>query len=612
MTTFAIQRGASPLCTWDIPSGHAVFHARAIQQDSLLVVAETDRLTLVLSSPTEGHEYRLSVGDVPLADIVPTPEDAAGVALGDRIIWRELPYFESARGHTRIRLEGQPLDSTPEAWVPLITVDVYAVPSKLGEDRYQIMAENLQRLSRSLLVDLYGKSTQTHDLRLAKEGRANHSREQELESIESVLERLGPLLIAIGQRPASRVTTTLARRDYWGGTRLTPATISWLCRRGAVPSAADCPLSVITTQKAESFDIPEHRVIKAFLELLIRRVRSCARVAQSHILAISSEQHLRHIRLGTGSTIYESVDLPRIRRLEEAMRRAEQSTVLASAMGNLSFLRGVKPELVAVHEGTFQRSVEYQALLHLIRRFLLANAVWSEGDELSAVTKLTSRLFEQWCYLRIVEAFRACGLELREWNEALRENLSSKFILDFDRGLMFEGAMGPQLRLRFRYEPWILGRESAARASETLCRGSSTNVPWCPDIVIECLMQSNGNWLPVYGIVLDCKYTATVRDQHWNETSKYLEIRSTETRRQVVRQLWLIAPAEHGSIRSEDPAINFTDRGASCAPDEAVRFLLSVTPGMEATTDLFNDFAVGMISYLRRHFGLTTGEESSP
>lgn len=611
MSTFAIQRGPAALCTWDIPSGGASFHARAIQQDGILVVEETDRLTLVLTAPTEGHEYRLFIGDVPLADMVPTPEDAGGVALGERIFWRELAYFESARGHTKILIEGQPQDAEVEAWVPVFSVSIYVLPSKLGEDRYQRMADDMQDLSRSLLVDLYGKSMQTYDLRVAKEGRAYRSPEQELESIASVLDRLGPLLTAIQQRPASRVITTRVKRDYWGAGRLTPTAVTWLSRRSTALSATERPLPVITAEKAESFDIPEHRVMQALLQLLIRRANYCRRLARDHVKAITSEQHLRHIRLGAGPTIYESVDLPRIRRLEAAIRKAEQSSALAAAMGSLGFLRGVKSQFVAVHEGAFQRSPEYQAVLHIIRRFLLAHAVWLEGEEMSAVTKLTSRLFEQWCYLRIVEAFRACGLELGEWSDALRQNLRARFILDFDRGLKFEGSLGSELRLRFRYEPWILSQASAAKASETLYRGLSSDIAWCPDIVIECLSRQDGQWRPVYGVVLDCKYTARVKAHHWTATTKYLEIRSSQTRRQVVKQLWLIAPAVQAGIRSEDPAVQFAESGPSCEPDEAVRFVLSVAPG-EENPDPFQDFAAGTINYLRRHFGPGSAEKSAP
>jgi hypothetical protein len=535
--------------------------------------------------------------------MVPVPDDAGGVILDDRIVWRALPYFESARGHTKVSLEERSTEGGSDEWGLVIAKDVYVLPSKIGEDRYHDMAIALEQISRSLLADLYGKSTKTHDLRLAKEGRVLHSREEELQAIASVLDRLGPVLRSIAQRPASRMEATMTRKEYWGGTRLAPTSLAWLCRRGQSISTAERPVLVMALQKSESFDVPEHRVIKAFLELLIRRALHCSHVAMSHITALQSERHLRHIKLGSGPTIYESVDVPRIRRLQEAATRAEQSVMLAKAMSDLPFLRGVTPKLIAVHEGTFQRNAEYLAVEFLIRRFLLKNSLLYEGDELSAVTKLTSRLFEQWCYLSIVEAFRLCGLELQEWSDALRQNLRTQFILDFDRGLAFEGEISADLRLRFRYEPWVLSQESAAKKSETLYRGPSSDVAWCPDIVIECLVREGDDWRTVYGIVLDCKYTAAVKSHHWNDTTKYLEIRSSKTKRQVVRQLWLIVPGLRPSIGSEDPAITFDGSGPSCEPDESVRFLLSVIPEAKSKPIPFHEFAVGTIAYLRNQFG---------
>ena len=618
MPTFSLQHGATVLCVWDIDTGQPTFHERASHSEGILIVKETDRFSFVLSPKREDQEYRIFIGDLSLADLVPNVDDAAGVALAGSLFWRDFPYCESARGETPIVLEAQPEDSALDTWERVIAVNVYVQPSKLGEDSYQNMAAGLRKLSRSLLVDLYGKSRQTYDLRFAKEGKVYHSREEELESISTVLDRLGVLLHAIRQRPASRVKTELRRRDYWGSERLSPTAVAWLSRRGAPLSTDERPFSIVDSRRVEVFDIIEHRIIKAFLGILIRRAGYCAKVAQNHVREITAERHLRDIRMGDGPTLYESVDQHKIDNLEEAIKKAEHSIILASAMTMLPFLRDVQPELAPVRSGAFQRNGEYQMLWGVIRGFLLANAIWHEGDEMSAVTKLTSRLFEQWCYLQIVEEFRACGLDLSEWTDALRQSLQSRFLLDFDRGLTFEGTLSSDLRLRIRYEPWIFGETSATRSNETLCRGSSTDVAWCPDVVVECLRKQDDIWMPIYGIVFDCKYTSRIKSYHWSETSKYLEIRSTTTKRQVIRQLWLIVPGENGSIQSEDPAVRFDEDGPSCAPDEAVRFLMTVRPQPNSgdstpphvAANPFNQLAAGVISYLRREFSNVPGSDN--
>ncbi|RJP33369.1 MAG: hypothetical protein C4547_12350 [Phycisphaerales bacterium] len=613
MPTFAIHHGATALCRWELPGGAATFHPRVERVGDLLVLQESEWVGFALNPPAEGQTYRIFIGDVPLRDLVSATEEAAGVTVpGPLRWWAERPYFESARGHTRIILESRAADGTDDEWTTLLSAMICVLPSKLGEERYQCMARDMEKLNRGLLLDLYGKSRRTEDLRLSREGRAYHSRDEEVTAIEGVLERLGELLSIIACRPASGVRSTPQHQNYWGHERLAPQAIVALSQRGVAPSGVERPLRTRTWRRVESFDIPEHRVIRAFLDVLMKRGAYCARAAREHIRAITAERGLRDVRFGDGPTIYESVDEPRIARLLDAVRRADRSVARAAALAALPFLQDAAARFVPIRGGAFQRSAAYRTTLDVIRRFLIEHAFAYEGEELLAVTKLTSRLFEQWCYFQIVEAFRGCGLELREWTDALRDSLRSRFIVDLDRGVTFEGTIAQELRLRFRYEPWILGRRSAEQMGETLCRGGETDVAWCPDVVIECMRRERGDWRPVYAIVLDCKYTATLTAQHWSDTSKYLEIRCTRNLRQVVKQLWLIAPASRGGIVSEDPAVQFEEGGPSCGRHEAVRFRLLAAPGASPEwgdgDNVFARLATGTIRFLIREFGAAGAE----
>jgi len=608
MANFAIHRGATALCTLDTDAGEIGFHVAAARSSEILVVGESDKLEFVLSPAPDETSFRISIGDVPLHVLVP-PDDAAGVTMGGSHFWRAQSYFESARGATRVVLEARAEADESAPWKCMGVIDIYVQPSKLGDLRYDAMSKELQSVSRSLLVDLYGKSRQSHDLKYANEGKVQTSREQELSAIVESLSGASRLLSSIQGRPASRIVTHIALQRCWGGERLSAANLASYARSGVATQKGNVPMVLRTERRRESFDVPEHRAIKAFLAIIAHRARLCGDAARSHILAIVSEKHLRHVRLKPGATLYEAVDQPKIQRLQEAVAKSEQAEALAGRLAMLPFLQESKPELIQVRQGLFQRSGEYRAVFEWMRRFLIANAVWYSGSEQTTITKLTSRLFEQWCYLRVIEAFRVCGLELREWTDALRENLRSRFLLDFDRGLTFEGSLASDLRLRFRYEPWILGTESATKAGETLYRGANVDVAWSPDIIIECLQKSGNEWHPVYAIVLDSKYTPKIRDDHWRETSKYRQIRSTRAKKQIVRHLCLISPAplgSNGQIVSDDPAVEFTSAGPSCPPEDAVGFNLSVVPTgdteVTARLDVFQFFAKGMIEYLRRNF----------
>jgi hypothetical protein len=635
MAQFSIQHGPTPLCIRDLETDSSIFHPSTNHRDGSLLLEETDKVGFVLCPATPAAEYRIAIGDLPLSDLLPLAEDADGTVVGSDLFWRDFPYFESAHGWTTVILEARLPAATADGWRKLCEIQVYVLPSKLSEERYQQMAADLGALSRSLLVDLYGKSKQTLDVRLAREARACRSWEQELATIDSAIQRLAVLLLAIQQRPASHIRGVPCLLRWWGQERLLADALKDMCRRGLDPRTAPRPILISGRRKTESFDIAEHRVTRAFLDILMRRAEYCEEAARRHLDAIEADRRLRDVHFGDKQSLYETIDLPQIKRLRKAIDRARQAKATAATLADFPFLRDARPELSALRDGVFQRSPEYEALLAAIRQYLASNAVWFQAPMIEKgaapgplATKLTSRLFEQWCYLKVVEAFRESGLELREWSDALRQNLQARFVLDFNRGLTFEGALTPHpfkgaLRLRLRYEPWILGQSAAVQADETLFRGSDAEVPWCPDIVLECLKSDGQAWRPVYGIVMDCKYVAQIRPYHWQDTAKYMTIRATGSRRQIVRQLWLIAlapsplplspgeRAEGGAIVSEDPAITFDDNGATCFADENVRFRMEVqpVPAGPATasgtvrTDAFAQFARGTIQFLCREFG---------
>ncbi len=606
MATFTIQRGAVPLGTWHLRSGLFTPHSQVDQREGVLILAEESRVCFVLAPATADTEYRISIGDVPVADITPHLGDPSGSVLDGKVFWREGHYFDSARGHTPIVLESRRATDAGGKWDVLLTASVYVLPSKLGEDRYEAMTRDLQRISYSLLTDLYGKSRRTAYARYAAGPREQPSREAELRAIEDTLQELGDLLQAISRRPASRTATVIRPVQYWGGEKLHHSTAMEISRRGSHLASQPRPVRLSVRSRVESFDVPEHQLVAAILEMLHRRCLGCAAAAAGHARAIAAERHLRDFRVGDAPSLYERIDQPRINRLRFAEGTARRCAALALSIRRLPFLEGVQSRFLAVRGGMFQRNDEYRSLLAVIRRFLSQHGSSSEDEDKTAIAKLTWRVYEQWVFMQVVDAFRKAGVELDEWREVIRQNLQSRFLVDFDRGLTFEGAAGPDLRIRFRYEPWIFSRDVAEKSSESLYRGGSGKVAWSPDIVIECMNRQNGSWSTTYAIVLDCKYTSRLSEQHWTETGKYLEIRSTASRRQVAKQLWLVTVGDESQVQSEDPDVTFDASGPSCDEHETVRYRLSASPATTESPpkapDGFSLFAEGTLAFLRRMF----------
>jgi hypothetical protein len=543
---------------------------------------------------------------VPISEILATDQEAQGRIFGDILIWPDMAYFDSARGDTLVRLQARLEDSGESAWEEILAGSVMVVPSKIGEEAYLRMAQDLKNLNRSLLLDLYGKSKRSRDLRYGKLGEAHHSMEEELTAIHSALDRLDLVLPAIQRRPASRLIRQKSVFPYWGTEKLSSDGIRWASNRGVDLSRSPRPVMVLDNRAEETFDVPEHRLIRAFLEALGRRAQVCARAARNDIRSILIDRPFRDHHIAGHPSLFETNDLPRLNRLKQALKTAEMATRLSVSLANLPFLRNVPPSLGQVRGGMFLRSPEYIEVLKLYREFVGTRTLWDDGEGSTAITKLTWRIFEQWCFLWIVESFRNEGLELEGWEGTLRQHLKSRFLLDFNRGLFFTCRLEKDLLLRIRYEPWIFGRATALMKGETLCRGLHTDVPWSPDIVIECQRVGANPLETTYSIVLDCKYKGRLRESDWDRTAKYLEIRGTTSARQVVKQLWLVAPGGNNQIDSRDPMIVFDLGGVSCRPDEAVSMAMQVRieAGSHEGTHvpkIFQDFASGTLAYLRRH-----------
>src|SRR5688500_2283759 len=99
MAEFAIQRGPTPLYTWDVDKGSGDAATGTVQRGGLLVVGEAQPYAFVVT-PVSDEEYRILIGDVPIAELVGDSGHPAGLKMLGQRVWPEYPYFESARGET--------------------------------------------------------------------------------------------------------------------------------------------------------------------------------------------------------------------------------------------------------------------------------------------------------------------------------------------------------------------------------------------------------------------------------------------------------------------------------------------------------------------------------
>lgn len=604
MTTFTLYQGQTAVVSWDCGSGTQSLLSSTHCRNDRAVLDEAEPVSFELTHPKPAVSYAIQIGEMWISEFLPDGVAPEGMRLRDQNNWVEYPYFESARGLTPIRLYTRSGQS--ERMELQLEGSVFVLPSKIGEECYKAMSEDLARLSKSLLSDLHGKSRRTFELKHSRALRHLHSKEEELQAIRRVCPKIERLLSAISKHPSFKVHQVQRNIRFSGQKPVSAKTLARLARTNPQIEKAVAGVNVIEWATAESFDIPEHRFLKAFLMFLRSRAEACAAAARRHIVAIEKDRPYRDASPGSRSgkpTLYQIQDLPMIARLQTATQDAQSAKNSIEQMLHSQLLASSRAEFVPVQGGVFSRSAEYRELERLMLRHLRHHAQWVEGDSFNNIGKLTSTLYEQWCYLMIVDAFRDVGVQLSDWNGNIDDVSKERFTIDFARGLRFEGEITPSLRLRISYQPWIHNLETARRVLSSLYRGGTDVVSWSPDIVLEICTHQNGFWAPVYAVVLDSKYSRRIREDQWSATGKYLEIRATHNRRQVCRQLWLMAPASGAAkIRSNDPDVTFDETGPSIEADETVRFAFCAIPAAETGKTSFAEFARGMVEFFKSHF----------
>lgn len=601
--SFTVLQNAKQLATY-YPDGRSPLLHRSVHlAKDRLVLEELGRYSFCAEELSGDSEFQIRIGDVPISELLPEGIPAEGYRIGPHLHWSGdlARFFESARGSTTVHVR------TSLAGDGGIDIPMYVVPTKVSEEGYDAMTADIGRLSASLLLDLYGKSRSGRSLARDRTTAIVRSSEEELSLLATIAPSLRRLLNQIAKRPSSVVRRRASTRTCWGHERFTPSMTRDLARTGIAPRAANFPATMECESAVESFDVPEHRIAAAFVDLLIRRATLCRDAAATQANSMLADRPYRDLQLGDGPSLFESHDVPRIARLRSASSLAQSIRAELRKARVIRILAESKPQLVRPRHGVFQRSPEYRALDRLMQSYFARVPVAGDYARQPRTAKLTSVLFEQWCFLRLVEGFRRAGILFMPWEAAIRRRAASQFMIDFERGMSFIGAIDDGVRIRIRYQPWILGKDEALSLKESLYRGRERQAAWSPDFVIETQFALDGIWQTRYVLVLDAKYTRDILPRHWADTSKYEHIRSVALPgRQVSKQLWLIHPAATEAIHCQDPDVDFGPGGPTSSSDELQRFVLQTQPAAPGATtatvahSAFDRLALGTLAYLRK------------
>ena len=539
-------------------------------------------------------EYAVSIGDSSLPP---------GQAFGPNYYWADGHYFESARGRIVANLRSSVLGSGAP-WPVRAHLDVNVVPTKLGEQSYEILLSDIQRTAAGLIFDIVSKVFRGVRYARGLTRIATRSNNLEFANLRILWNDLSRPLELIVSDPHLRVGRFIQLRSYDGTGVLTPNIATRLATRGIDPRSQTFsrPVTIPGEVLMRTGDTVEHRTILWFLKLLLQRARECIESAREQISIIQRDQEFRDIRFDNGPTLYEEIDLPKIQRLRDCIEQGRLLTDQIRRASQSTLFRGVQPQEGITDTPVFRHVDSYYRFGLLMLRYLSTSLIvldTGDGERLKA----TSRLYEQWVFLRLAEAFRSCGLLGGDIEGVVRRLTRHRFVLDLDDEVVLVFHVGRDRRIRLRYEPWIPSKTAAIRRGESLYRGVEGPVPpWRPDVLVEFISGDD----VIYAVVVDSKYTKRIFAHRWSGVEKYTQIRTVTQLRQVVRQVWIAYPGESAQIRCRDTSVTWTDSGPDRPHDEIIMGELELCPVSGGTeidesedpSSVAHEFVLGLMRYV--------------
>lgn len=563
-----------------------------IENSVTVSIYEDVKYTFSVEEREPGVSYALRTGDIPLeseeGNRRQLDDECVGRTFGPNVFWEESMYFSGARGRVEMSLLSRADDGDGDKWVECVRWPIYVISTKTTEQAFESMCEELRRLAGGLLFDLVSKST-------VGIGRSTQSRKPvwyfssqlELRLLEKLWTEFADALAEVLDRPWTKLNAVTKSRLTYGSERIDQRAVIGLVAAGKDPrhSHIPKPFHVRRTVLEESTNTIEHQVIAGFLEFLVERVLDCQSNIESHIQSLVDDREYRTLPSGAGLSLYESMDLPKIAKLRSAQLRAKRLESLIRSARGTSHLSLVQARFPFVDSPVFRNIESYYRLRMLIHQYMSSSLiVLAEGQE--ERLKATDRLYEQWVLIQLASSLRFLGMSCESMEGMLNRVRRYRYTLDIDRGAQLTFTTGSEdWFIVVRYEPWIHPEHIARQSKDELFKGDSGRASWSPDILIEFCRKSRlatevADYVVEYAVVVDAKYSRRIGEHHRRDVGKYHEIRSTSSRRQVVRQVWIAAPVQNtdAEILNWDSAVSWTENGPTCEKDEYTGGVISLIP----------------------------------
>jgi hypothetical protein len=517
-------------------------------------VHELDSIEVVISSPQPGAQYALRVGD----------KEFAPSMLTSGLIFDSQKLLANYRGWVPIQIV-----RTVDGESATTEIELACLPSKLTEDQYQVMVEEIDRVSRDLILDVVGARTD-----VGWRGRAvttDFSRMEEHEAINALLDRIRPDIHRLRNEQVLRIKVERRRVPCWGHEDLDHRSIIDLAASGVDPhDPSNRPFLCNVRQRTLTSELHENRQIGAFLRWLNMRLRFVVRMVEAQMEQLDEDRWWRDSARSDRKSIWELEDAPKRKRMEAIVETCKElRRSIRKDLQDLPFLDGGTDTLDLRPTSIFLRHPIYSRLYRAILGFLRSHgAIFDRADfETQARVKGTDKLYEYWVYLSMVRYLQErAGLPVEEYGELYERSAKvGSYTLNIDRSYV-TFSLGEDRTLRLYYTPLIFRKDEAAKRGDAFYRFGG-GLPYSPDYLIEV---RQGELLEM-GVILDAKYMKEVSRES-RSLRKYLPaIRDAYSDDVFSRTLWIIyvgdaaeddgEPPCHVEIHSDQPAFIHNDSG---------------------------------------------------
>jgi hypothetical protein len=500
---------------------------------------ETEEYFFRIFMPLPWCDFELYIGDVRIEvdlDRYPGHADSKGDS-----------YFESCVDEARVDLWGCPAPAAPRRH--LAAIPVFVEPSKLGRARYEGLIRDISLVSQSLVFDFAGKAKRKIEFLAQASSSGVLPWNVEWSFLqEQIWTPLEGALGGILRNPLSGMRRVRSLGFCSESTRLDNTAIERLAEQGIDPRHLDIShgCKAFVPRAGESYDIPEHRIIRLFLLRLLDRLFRFDKVLANQVEELQSERLPRLPGAGVRRRLRDRQQ--KLDRLDRIRKRAGEMRQSIHRVLTRSFLRSAPAAGEAVLTPAFRFVPAYQRLWTILSRYF-EYPEWSlETGSLHAI-KQTWALYEQWVFLQLVYAFRLIP-ELRQVGDfsILQRGTRDTYLYNLARNTKASFLHDGGFEIRLRYQPWVHPVKDAEILGEGICV-IGRNQAFDPDILVEFRQPDQPNVrIPTvfYVVALDAKYTGADPESKRNEVNKYHFIASTSGHHsmQIAKEVWIVHPKD--------------------------------------------------------------------